>query len=108
VHESYDVSVSGFFWICHVPIYHGIFKLLRSPGIYLKESIPSNYVVSPGILEQSMGARKRVGIGLSYRPARLHRLAGRYVKSVPIAAIDCYKIPALAGRYDNPISTRFL
>jgi hypothetical protein len=27
------------------------------------------------ILEQSMGARNRVGIGLSYRPARLHRLA---------------------------------
>jgi hypothetical protein len=28
-----------------------------------------------GILEQSLGARNRVGIGLSYRPARLHRLA---------------------------------
>jgi hypothetical protein len=28
-----------------------------------------------GILEQSMGPRKQVGIGLSYRPARLHRLA---------------------------------
>jgi hypothetical protein len=26
-------------------------------------------------LEQSMGFRNRVGIGLSYRPARLHRLA---------------------------------
>jgi hypothetical protein len=26
-------------------------------------------------LEQSMGARNRVGIGLSTRPARLHRLA---------------------------------
>ncbi len=30
---------------------------------------------SAGILEQSMGARNRVGIGLSYRPARPHRLA---------------------------------
>jgi hypothetical protein len=30
-----------------------------------------------GILEQSMGARNRVGIGLSYRSARLHRLAER-------------------------------
>jgi hypothetical protein len=29
---------------------------------------------SAGILEQSMGARNRVGIRLSYRPARLHRL----------------------------------
>ncbi len=28
-----------------------------------------------GIFRQSMGARNRVGIGLSYRPARLHRLA---------------------------------
>jgi|LakMenEpi03Aug12_release.lakeMendotaPanAssembly.Ray.scaffolds.fasta_scaffold1077138_1 hypothetical protein len=27
------------------------------------------------ILEQSMGARNRIGIWLSYRPARLHRLA---------------------------------
>jgi hypothetical protein len=27
-----------------------------------------------GILEQSMGARNRLGIGLSYWPARLHRL----------------------------------
>jgi hypothetical protein len=28
-----------------------------------------------GIFKQYMGARHRVGIGLSYRPARLHRLA---------------------------------
>ena len=28
-----------------------------------------------GILEQSMGARNREGIGLLYRPARLHRMA---------------------------------
>jgi hypothetical protein len=28
-----------------------------------------------GIFKQSMGARNRVGIGFSYRPARLHRLA---------------------------------
>ena len=28
-----------------------------------------------GIFKQSMGPRHRVGIGLSYRPARLHRLA---------------------------------
>jgi hypothetical protein len=27
-----------------------------------------------GIFKQSMGARNRVGIGLSYQPARLHRL----------------------------------
>jgi hypothetical protein len=28
-----------------------------------------------GIFKISMGARHRLGIGLSYRPARLHRLA---------------------------------
>ncbi len=32
-----------------------------------------------GILEQSMGARNQVGKGLSYRPARQHRL----VESIP-------------------------
>jgi hypothetical protein len=39
-----------------------------------------------GILEQSMGARNRVGKGLSHRPVRLHRLA----ESIP-----GQKIPAL-------------
>ncbi len=28
-----------------------------------------------GIFKQSTGARNRVGIGLSYRPVRIHRLA---------------------------------
>ncbi len=32
-----------------------------------------------GILEQSMGARNRVGIGPSYWPARLYRLADRFL-----------------------------
>ncbi len=31
--------------------------------------------LSTGIFKKSMGARHRVGIGLSYRPARLHGLA---------------------------------
>jgi hypothetical protein len=31
-------------------------------------------LVSAGILEQSTGTRNRLGIGLSYRSARLHRL----------------------------------
>ncbi len=35
-------------------------------------SIP---IYSAGIFKQSMGARNRVGKGLSYRPARLHMLA---------------------------------
>ncbi len=32
-------------------------------------------VYCAGIFKQSMGPRNRVGIGLSYRPARLHSLA---------------------------------
>jgi hypothetical protein len=54
----------------------GIFKNFRSPGINSKESFPSPaYKDCAGILEQSMVTRNRVGVGLSYRPARLHRLA---------------------------------
>jgi hypothetical protein len=48
------------------------FKHLRSPGIDSKESIPPAYVARAGIFKQSMGARNRLGIGLWYRPARLH------------------------------------
>jgi hypothetical protein len=36
-------------------------------------SVPLHFCA--GILEQSMGPRNRVRIGLSYRPAKLHRLA---------------------------------
>ncbi len=35
----------------------------------------TRFETRPGIFKQSMGARNRRGIGLSYRPARLHRLA---------------------------------
>jgi hypothetical protein len=52
-----------------------IFKFLGSTGIDSKESIPPAYVACAGIFKQSMGARNQVGIRLSYRPARLHRLA---------------------------------
>jgi hypothetical protein len=33
------------------------------------------FICCAGIFKQSMGARNRVGIGLPYRPARLHSLA---------------------------------
>jgi hypothetical protein len=51
-----------------------------------KYAILSEY--SAGILKQSMGARNRVGIGLSYWPARLHRLA----ESIP-GLLKSLKIP---------------
>jgi hypothetical protein len=50
-----------------------------------------------------MEAGNRVGMGLSYRPARLHRLA----ESIP-GLLRSLKIPTRAGRYDNPTPTRFL
>ncbi len=42
-----------------------------------KKALPQvpEYGPSAGIFKQSMGARYRVGIGLSYRPERLHSLA---------------------------------
>jgi hypothetical protein len=40
---------------------------------------------------------------LSYRHASLHRLA----ESIP-GLLKNFKIPSLAGRYDNPVPTRFL
>ncbi len=48
-------------------------SLLMWPILYFSRD------VCAGILEQSMGARNLVGIGLSYRPTTLHRL----VESIP-------------------------
>ncbi len=49
---------------------------LRALG-WVHESlfIQRDKMSSAGIFKQSMGARNRVGIGLSYRPTRLHSLA---------------------------------
>jgi hypothetical protein len=44
-------------------------------GVALLKLNPSPPHAIAGILEQSMGAGNRVGIGFSYRPARLYRLA---------------------------------
>jgi hypothetical protein len=38
-------------------------------------SLNSVLINRAGIFQQSIGARNRVGIGLSYRPARIHKLA---------------------------------
>ncbi len=47
------------------------------------------YLLSAGILEQSMGARNRVGIGFSYWPVRLQSLA----ESIPwIRYLDSLKV----------------
>jgi len=55
-------------------------------------SLFQDFQPSAGILEQSMGSRNRVRIGLSNRPARLHRLA----ESIPWNEIDSLEsIPGL-------------
>jgi hypothetical protein len=56
-----------------------------------------------GIFKQSMGARNRVGKGLSYRPA----VCGIF-KLLRSPGIDFASLCILAGRYDNPIPTPFL
>jgi len=55
-------------------------------------------------LEQSMGARNRVGTELSHRPARLCSLAGNYDKPIStpfLVPIDCYKIPELVNSWSK-------
>jgi hypothetical protein len=60
----------------------------------------SNRVVVPALqsrkLSSAMGARKQVGIGLSYRPASLCSLATRVLESIP-RPIAGLKFPTLAS-----------
>jgi hypothetical protein len=52
--------------------------LKMAPLLYKMLQLASAMLVHElcvGIFEQYMGARNQVGIGFSYRPARLHRLA---------------------------------
>ncbi len=55
--------------------FHSLFK--QNITLYRKsENCEFNFLFCAGILKQSVwGHRNRVGIGLSHRPARLHRLA---------------------------------
>ncbi len=59
------------------------------------------YVACAGIFKQSMGARNRIGIGLSYRPAWLHRLAelipqNRFLCSLKVKKFGlCWRIDSL-------------
>jgi hypothetical protein len=60
-----------------------------------------------GIFKESMEARNRGGIGLSYRPARLHRLAefipwNRFLGSINVQK---YGLSASALRYNVNITT---
>ncbi len=64
-----------------------------------------------GISKQSMGARNRVGIGLSYRPARVGILSpamGQGIDSRNRVWNWVAKLHRLACRYVNPMPTWFL
>jgi hypothetical protein len=50
-------------------------KFKKTKTAIKKGRITSFLLSRAGIFKKSMGARHRVGIGLLYRPARLHRLA---------------------------------
>ncbi len=61
-------------------------------------------MVCVGIFEQSMGARNRVQIGLSYRPAMIHTVDGRY-RLIPQNRFLCplkvlkYRLCTLLGQF---------
>jgi hypothetical protein len=50
-------------------------KYWENPAFLKDPASGLRQLSSAGIFKQSMGARNKVGIGLSYRPAWLHRLA---------------------------------
>jgi hypothetical protein len=80
-----------------VMVRDGILKLLRSPGIDLKESIPPTYVACRArICKPFKKPRNRF-------PAWRNRSLG-----IDSRLHKRLKIRALAGRFDNPIPTRFL
>ncbi len=115
--------------VLHVPpskrqYWDSIFKLLRSPGIDSKESIPPAYVTCVGNLSPAKGIRNQVGIGLPNRPASLFSLATqfqtRFLESflAPqqdlsfrlstttwfLAPLDCFKIPAQSSIHGARVS----
>jgi hypothetical protein len=75
----------------------GVASLCWVDGVAPAQLIQVKYFrTRAGILGQSMGARNRVGIGLSYRTARLHRLA-ETLESIPWL-LKSLKIPSPSQR----------
>jgi hypothetical protein len=53
------------------------YKFCAAAGKLSAETVHHDFVlICAGIFKQSVGARNQVGIGLSYRPARLRRAGG--------------------------------
>ncbi len=77
---------SGFHWSTlfamsrsRIPaVIYKLYSFLLRPGAGFRLALTTSFLPATsraGIFKKSMGARNRGGIGLSYRPARLHRLA---------------------------------
>ncbi len=65
-------------------------EVMSTGSTYVFEYFSAAFVMLCWNFRKYMGARNRVGIGLSYRPARLHRLA----ESIP-GFLKSLKIPSL-------------
>jgi hypothetical protein len=87
-------SVGGFL-VAHLALFHNTHICTSDSG---RRSLPMtlNEQTSAGIFKQSIGARNRVGIGLSYWPARLHRLAKLIPWNRFFGSLKVTKIRALA------------
>jgi hypothetical protein len=75
-----SIFLSGYL---HISLLHLVLGVLNENGVY------SSLEIRGGIFIKSMGARNRAGIGLSYRPAGLHRLAefipwGQFLGSISV------------------------
>ncbi len=73
----------------------------------ISPSLPSPFLLSlsrAGIFKQSMRARNRVGRGLSFRPARLRRLAELNPWNLFLELLKSLKIRALLSPPHSPLS----
>jgi hypothetical protein len=69
-----------------LPVIRG--QALHALFILLKEGWEKVIKIRAGIFRKSMGAWHRVGIGLSYRPARLNRLAELMLRNRLLGSIN--------------------
>jgi hypothetical protein len=96
----YESNRWFYFIRTHLPLNYCFLYLLHLSRLCTQSALdpeqnPSEDSYScAGILGQSLGVRNRVGIGLSYRPARLHRLA----ESIP-RLLWSLKIPSRRSNF---------
>ncbi len=85
----------------------GIFKLLCSPEIDSKESIPLAYVAWARICKPVKEPRNRFSAWCSGK-SNMSVIPARRAENRFLGSLTGLQIPPLAGRYDDSIPTRFL